>query len=131
RDIQPALRNLSNPQTRLERLFRALGRTAGLLAPVSEEQAQVFVNLDRTVKAFADPAHPYLQESIEEAPPALRTATEEFPKQRPFLRDSEELFAELRPGARELTKVAAPLAEAIDAGGGVAAPPRRVKHAGG
>jgi virulence factor Mce-like protein len=116
RDIQPALRNLSNPETRLDRLFRALGRTAALVAPVSEQNAQLFVNLNRTVKAFADTARPYLQQSIEEAPPSLRVATEEFPKQRPFLRDSEELFAELRPGARELTKVAAPLAEAIDAG---------------
>src|SRR4029453_11382078 len=105
--------------------------TAGLLAPVSEQQAQVFVNLNRTVKAFADTAQPYLQESIEEAPPALRTATEEFPKQRPFLRDSEELFAELRPGARELTKVAAPLAEAIDAGGAGVARPRACTPRGG
>ena len=116
RDALPVLRNLSDPDTRLERLFRALGRTAALLAPVAEQQAQVFVNLNRTVKAFADTARPYLQQSIEEAPEALRVPTEEFPKQRPFLRDSERLFAELRPGARELKTAAKPLADAIDAG---------------
>ena len=116
RDALPVLRNLSDPDTQLERLFRALGRTATLLAPVAEEQAQVFVNLNRTVKAFADTARPFLQESIEEAPEALRVPTEEFPKQRPFLRDSERLFAELRPGARELKTAAKPLADAIDAG---------------
>jgi virulence factor Mce-like protein len=116
REAQPALRNLSNPDTRLERLFRALGRTSALLAPVAEQQAQVFVNLNRTVKAFADTARPYLQESIEEGPAALRVPTEEFPKQRPFLRDSERLFADLRPAATALVTAAKPIADAIDAG---------------
>jgi virulence factor Mce-like protein len=121
RDITPVMRNLSDPETRLERLFRALGRTAALVAPVAEQQASVFRNLNLTVEAFADASRPYLQEAIEEGPESLRVATEEFPKQRPFLRDSELLFADLRPAARTLTTAAAPLADAIDAGVGTLA----------
>jgi hypothetical protein len=115
------MRNLSDPETRLERLFQALGRTSALIAPVAEQQASVFRNLNLTVEAFADVSRPYLQESIEEAPAALSVATREFPRQRPFLRDSERLFAELRPGARTLRTAAAPLADAIDAGVGTLA----------
>jgi virulence factor Mce-like protein len=116
RDIRPVMRNLSDPETRLARLFQVLGRTAAQLAPAAEAQASLFRNLDTTLQAFADVSRPYLQEAIEEAPAALDTATREFPRQRPFLRDSERLFAELRPGARALRSAAPPLADAISAG---------------
>ena len=116
RDIRPVMRNLSDPETRLARLFQVLGRTAAQLAPAAEAQASLFRNLDTTLQAFADVSRPYIQEAIEEAPAALDTATREFPRQRPFLRDSERLFAELRPGARALRSAAPPLADAISAG---------------
>ena len=52
-------RNLSDPRTGLDRFFRALGRAAGEVAPVAEEQASLFVNLDTSFTALASIARPY------------------------------------------------------------------------
>ena len=53
RNLEPVARNLSDPDTRLDRFFRSLGRAAEEVAPVAEEQAELFVNLDITFTALA------------------------------------------------------------------------------
>jgi len=118
RELRPVMRNLSDPETGLSRFVRALGRTSAVVAPAADRQASLFRNLDRTFGALADVARPYIQQTIERAPPALNTAIREFPRQRPFMRDSELLFSELRPGARSLRTAAPPLADALTVGTG-------------
>jgi virulence factor Mce-like protein len=115
-NLPPVMENLSDPQTRLGRLVRALSRTARVVAPSAEAQAALFVNLDTTFRALANVARPYIQDSISGGPPALDRATEDFPKQRPFLANSEALFRELRPGARALRESAPDLAAAVTVG---------------
>jgi virulence factor Mce-like protein len=115
-DLVPVMRNLSDPRTKLPQLFRALEQTASQVAPVAETQAALFDNLDTTFIALSNVARPYIQQAIDNGPPALDEATRDFPIQRPVLRNSELLFKELRPGVRALRTAAPDLASAFEIG---------------
>jgi ABC-type transporter Mla subunit MlaD len=115
RDIIPVAKNLSSPETDLRGFFRALGRTAAIVAPAAEDQAELFVNLDITFRALRE-VSPQIQESIVEGVPALDAGIRDFPIQRPFLRNSELLFRDLRPGAAALRANAKTIADALEAG---------------
>jgi ABC-type transporter Mla subunit MlaD len=115
-DLEPVAANLSAPETRLDRIFKELGDAAAEVAPVAEQQAALFVNLDTTFAALAGVARPFIQETISESPPTLETGTVEFPLQRPFLRNTTAFARELRPGIRTLPTSAPILADALEAG---------------
>jgi virulence factor Mce-like protein len=115
-DLEPVMRNLSSPDTRLGRFFKALGAAASEAAPVAEDQAQLFVNLDIAFTALSGVARPFLQETITESPVTEQVAIEQFPLQRPFLRNQAALFRELRPGVASLPHSAPILADAFEAG---------------
>jgi phospholipid/cholesterol/gamma-HCH transport system substrate-binding protein len=114
-NLEPVARNLASPETQLGRFFRSLERAAQEVAPVAEEQASLFKNLDATFAALV-PVKGDIQQFIREAPPTEQLAIDEFPKQRPFLRNSAALFRELRPGAEVLPRVAPVLADAEEIG---------------
>jgi len=114
--LTPAMANLADDRTQLGRFAEALGRTSAIVAPVAEQQAQLFSNLDTTFTAFAAIARPYLQDSISGGPPAQQTAIDELPKQRPFLANSEGFFHDLRPGVKALSGAAGDLADAFTIG---------------
>jgi ABC-type transporter Mla subunit MlaD len=118
-DLIPVARNLSAPETDLDRFFAELGDAAAIVAPVAETQAQLFVNLDRTFAALRAVARPYIQDSISGGPPALDAGIRSFRVQRPFLRNSEGLFRELQPGVRALRASAPTLADAFEVGADV------------
>ncbi len=61
-DLQPVARNLASPRTQLDRFFKGLGAAAAEVAPVAEEQAALFGNLDATFTALAGVARPFLQD---------------------------------------------------------------------
>jgi virulence factor Mce-like protein len=115
-DLEPVMRNLSSPETRLGRFFKELGDAAEEAAPVAQEQASLFVNLDISFTALASVARPFLQETITESPLTEEVAIREFPLQRPFLRNQAALFRELRPGVATLPHSAPILADAFQAG---------------
>jgi virulence factor Mce-like protein len=115
-DLEPVMRNLSSPHTKLGRFFRSLGDAASEAAPVAEDQAQLFVNLDISFTALSSIARPFLQETISESPATEQVAIDEFPIQRPFLRNQAALFRELRPGVATLPHSAPILADAFEAG---------------
>ena len=100
----------------LKRFVSTLGATAAEVAPVAETQAQLFVNIDITMRALRVVARPFIQDSITGGVPALTTAIRTLPVQRPFLLNSEGLFRELRPGARALRTAAPVLADALEIG---------------
>ena len=116
RNVIPVARNLSDPNTHLKRFISTLGATAAEVAPVAETQAQLFVNIDTTMRALRVVARPFIQDSITGGVPALDTAIRTLPVQRPFLLNSEGLFRELRPGARALRTAAPVLADALEVG---------------
>jgi hypothetical protein len=115
-DIIPVAQNLSDPNTHLKRFVATLGATAHEVAPVAETQADLFVNLDRTMGALREVARPFIQDSITGGRPALDEAIRSLPVQRPFLLNSEGLFRELRPGVRALRTAAPVLADALEIG---------------
>ena len=115
-DLEPVAKNLSDPETRLDNFFRALGRAAEEVAPVAEEQAELFVNLDTTFTALAQVARPYIQETITESVPTEEVAIRDFPLQRPFIRNNTALFRELKPGFATLPHSAPILADAFETG---------------
>ena len=115
-DLEPVAANLSDPDTRLNRFFASLARAAEEVAPVAEEQASLFVNLDTAFTAWASVARPFLQETISESPPSEQLAIEQFPRQRPFIRNNTAFFRELRPGVAVLPHAAPILADAFEAG---------------
>jgi MlaD protein len=115
-DLEPVAANLADPETRIDRFFVELADAAAQAAPVAEEQAELFVNLDVTFTALSSIARPYLQETISEGPPSEEVAIREFPLQRPFLRNNAAFFRELRPGIATLPASAPVLADAFEAG---------------
>jgi virulence factor Mce-like protein len=115
-DLEPVARNLSDPDTRLNRFFASIARAAEEAAPVAEEQASLFVNLDTSFTALASIARPFLQETISESPPTEQVAIRDFPRQRPFIRNNTAFFRELRPGVAVLPHAAPILADAFEAG---------------
>jgi virulence factor Mce-like protein len=115
-DLEPVARNLSDPNTRLNRFFASLARAAEEAAPVAEEQASLFVNLDTSFTALASIARPFLQETISESPASEQVAIRDFPRQRPFIRNNTAFFRELRPGVAVLPHAAPIVADAFEAG---------------
>jgi virulence factor Mce-like protein len=113
--LEPVMKNLGAPDTRLDRFISSISAAAAEVAPVAEQQAEMFVNLDTTFTALASVA-PSLQETIVETPPTFAVATDTLPTIRPFLANSAGLFAELRPGVRELAAAAPNIADSLEAG---------------
>lgn len=113
---QPVLRTLVAPSTNFAGFWRALQALSATVAPVAEEQASLFVALDRTFAAFARVSRPYIQETIEKSPGTLDTVNSSLPAIDPFLKNSERFFAALQPGARALGETSPVIAEALHAG---------------
>lgn len=109
----PVAKLIADPTTNFQGFWRALAATSAEVAPVAEQQASMFVNLDLTFGAFARVARPYIEETIVKSPPTLDTVNRTLPLQRPFLRSSGEFFRELQPGARALVKYSPVLARTL------------------
>ena len=116
RNAIPVLRMLADPQTRLGHLFQSLEQTAAAIAPVAQQQGQLYRNLATTFDAFDAIAIPYLQDTISGGPAALDTAIRSFPIERPLLANAAGFFRDLQPGAAALRTSAPALAEAFAVG---------------
>jgi ABC-type transporter Mla subunit MlaD len=113
--LRPLTRMLTEPETRFRRFFPELGDAARIVAPVAEEQAQLFTNMAIAFEAISsDPAA--LADTIAEGPPTLETGIRLLPNQRPFLREFTTLSIELRPGVNDLRATLPVLNEAIRVG---------------
>lgn len=115
-NLGPVMRNLSSPRTGLGAFLRGLGAYAGALAPVAQQQASLFQNLDGTFAALAAVAHPYLEQWIAQTPPTFQTVINDSPRLQAFVKDTTGLFGDLRPGAATLPTSAPLLASAFAAG---------------
>jgi ABC-type transporter Mla subunit MlaD len=113
---QPVLRTLVEPGTDFGGFWEALEDLSATVAPVAEQQASMFVALDRTFAAFARVSRPFIQETIEKGPPTLEAVTADLPALRPFFRDSGRFFTALEPGARTLGKTSPTINAALRAG---------------
>jgi virulence factor Mce-like protein len=111
--LEPVARNLSDPNTGLERFIRAIAAASAEVAPVAETQAELFVSLDTTFTALAEVARPFIQETIVESPLTEEAGIQALPVIRPFLADSADLFNLLKPGVRTLAETAPQLSATL------------------
>lgn len=115
--LTPVMRNLASRETDLSGFVRNLAASAAEVAPVAEQQGQLFVELDTTFGAFADVARPFIQETISRSPAAEDAAIRALPVVRPLLRNTTGLFADLRPGFAAMRQpVARTAADAVAIG---------------
>ena len=115
RDIQPVMRTLADPDTRLRQFFRELEDAARVTAPVSESFARGFTVMADTFEALSrDPAA--LEETIAEGPATLSAGIRSFRIQRPFLRHLASLSTDLRLTAAEVRVSVPPINRALAAG---------------
>jgi virulence factor Mce-like protein len=115
-NAQPVLRTIVEPSNNFAGFWRALENLSATVAPVAEENAALFVALDRTFSAFARVSRPYIQETIEKGPPTLDAVNADLPALRPFFDDSARFFTALKPGAKALGETSPIIAEALHAG---------------
>jgi ABC-type transporter Mla subunit MlaD len=115
RNLKPVATALAAPETRFARFFKELGENASIVAPVAEEQAELFTNMAITFAAISEDVAA-LQETISEGPPTLETGIRLLPRQRPFLRAFTRLSNELAPGVADLRPTLPILNEAITVG---------------
>ena len=81
-----------------ENFFPALGRTAAIVAPVAEQQADIFTKGAITFAAISsDPQA--LQDTISETAPTLETGIDVLPRQRPFLTSLSTLARTFSPAS--------------------------------
>jgi virulence factor Mce-like protein len=113
-NLEPVAENLAAGRTQIARFFQALRNTAGEVAPVAEQQASLFGNLDTTFAALSSVARPFIQDTISESPPTEQAGIEDFPRQRPFLRNATQFARDLRPGVRTLPATLPDLADALE-----------------
>ena len=116
-DLEPVARNLSDPDTRLDRFFRSLGarrrggRAGGRGAGGAVREPGHHVHRARQDRAALPPGDDHAR-----ARPREEVAIRDFPLQRPFIRNQTALFRELRPGVATLPHSAPILADAFEAG---------------
>jgi virulence factor Mce-like protein len=113
---QPVLRTIVEPSTDFAGFWRALEDLSATVAPVAQEQASLFVALDRTFAAFARVSRPFIQETIEKSPPTETAVNADLPQLRPFLNDTARFFTALQPGAKALAETSPVIAESLHAG---------------
>jgi len=114
-NLKPVSEILVEPSTRLRRLFPELGDASRIVAPVAEEQAELFTFMAITFAAISSDVEA-LKETISEGVPTLTTGIETLPRQVPFLNDFATLMRTLRPGVADLRITLPTLNEAIDVG---------------
>ncbi len=100
-NLLPVSRALADPTTQLARFFPELADAARIVAPVAEDQAQLFTHAAISFAAISEDEEA-LRDTISEGVPTLETGIRSLPVQRPFLRDFAEFSRLLRPGVRDL-----------------------------
>ena len=111
----PVLRNIAAPKTGFRELWYALDRPAAETAPVAQQNAELFSELDTFFTAWAGVA-PSLERTIEGGPASLEQATYSLPYEAPFMEKSAEFMRLLRPTASGLRTAAKPLGHAFAEG---------------
>jgi phospholipid/cholesterol/gamma-HCH transport system substrate-binding protein len=111
----PVLRNLARPSTGLHELWVALDRAASQTAPVAEQNAQLFSDLDTFFTAWASVA-PSIEAANRGGPASLEQGIHSLPREKPFYENAAEFMHLLRPSANSLRTVAPQLGHAFKQG---------------
>ena len=113
--LQPVAANLASPETQLGRFFRALGRTAEIVAPVAQVNARLFTDMATTFAAIShDPDA--LKATISKSPSTLDVSTASLRAQRPFLDDTATFSHDLRGAVHDLRAALPDINPALETG---------------
>jgi hypothetical protein len=110
-DLGPVMQNLSSRRTDLAGFFHGLENFSAAVAPVAQQQADLYVNLSKTFTSLASIAVPFFQNWIKETPPTEQAVITDSPVIQPFVTDTTRLFAELAPGFETLPQSSPVLAK--------------------
>jgi len=113
---EPVTRNLSSRKTDLKGFIKGLSQAAAEVAPVADQQAEMFVALNTTFDALAEVARPYMQDSITEGVKTQLVIQRESPRIRPFLDTSARFMKAFYPGAKALGQSAPVVSSSFDVG---------------
>ena len=113
---EPVTKNLSSEETDLDGFIRGLSQAAAEVAPVADQQAEMFVALNTTFDALAEVARPYMQDSITEGVQTQLVVQREAPRIRPFLYASSRFMRAFLPGAKALGESAPVVNSSFDVG---------------
>jgi virulence factor Mce-like protein len=114
-NLKPVARTLTAPDTRLRDFFPALGRTAQIVVPVAEQQAELFGNMATTFGAISEDPQA-LKDAISSGVPTLEQGPPALRAQRPFLTDFADLNRRLLPGVIALRHALPSLNSALTVG---------------
>lgn len=115
RHLEPVMRTLGDPDTRLERLVVSLERTVRALDPVADRYAHGFTAGADALEAWSrDPAS--LEETNRQAPPTLEQGLVSLPVQRTFLEHTTATSRALRGAAEVMPATLPVIASALDRG---------------
>jgi virulence factor Mce-like protein len=115
KNLEPVGKILTASDTRLERFFPALARTAAIVAPVSDQNAENFANMAATFGALSEDPEA-LKATISSGPPTLSEGTVALRQQDQFLEDFADLSSRLRPGVNALRAALPTLNDALTVG---------------
>jgi hypothetical protein len=113
--LRDVMANLADPRTQLDQLFRQLGITAHVVAPISQINAQNFTDMATTFEAISRDQQA-LKDTISKNVPTLSVGTESLRVQRPFLVDTARFSHDLRYAASDLRAALPPLNQALGVG---------------
>lgn len=115
KNLEPVARTVARPSAGLSEFIQVLARNATDYAAAGEAGYEVWVNVDKTMGAFAA-ASRGIQESLQESPPTLIATTETFPSQRVYFRQLTRVIEKFQPGAPYLPEVASNFATITERG---------------
>jgi virulence factor Mce-like protein len=113
--LEPVMATLAEPETDLDAFVTELSDAARILAPVSEQNAQLFTGMADTFEALGRDEQA-LKDTIASSPPTMDSGVRSFRVQRPFLTDFTALGHDLSGATEELKGALPPLNDAVRVG---------------
>ena len=113
--LEPVMATLAEPGTDLDGFVKELGDAARIVAPVSEQNAQLFTGMADTFEALGRDEQA-LKDFIAKSPPTMDTGISSFRVQRPFLTDLTAFSKDFAGATEELKGALPPLNDAIRVG---------------
>lgn len=115
RSLEPVMAALADPDTDLDAFVKELGDAARIVAPVSEQNAQLFTGMADTFEALGRDEQA-LKDFIAKSPPTMDSGIRSFQVQRPFLTDLTAFSRDFAGATEELKGALPPLNDALKVG---------------
>jgi ABC-type transporter Mla subunit MlaD len=113
--LEPVMATLADPETDLDGFVTELSDAARIVAPVSEQHAQLYTGMADTFEALGRDERA-LKAFIAKSPPTMDAGIRSFRVQRPFLEDFTTFSRDFSGATEELKGALPPLNDAVRVG---------------